>query len=95
MSSTVDFWDAGRAAKNLGKRISRVSWGAETFAVNRTGYPQGVKIDGATAHALSKTVGDTVVFGGYFVIKTAEGSVYPWVPSQQDMDAKDWIICDV
>lgn len=95
MSSAVDFWEAGRTAKLFGKRISRVCWGQMgMFVVNRQGYPNGVKIDAATAQALGQTTGDTVIFGGYFVIKLADGSVHPWVPSQQDMDAKDWVILD-
>lgn len=33
-----------------------------------------------------------VPYGAYFAIKAADGKVYPWAPSQQDLNSDDWSI---
>jgi hypothetical protein len=34
--------------------------------------------------------GDTVEYGAYIAMKTAQGNVVPWLASQTDMLATDW-----
>lgn len=95
MLSKLDFWTAGAAMACDGKRIAREGWnGKNMFVVRRDGYPNGVKIDATTAAALRLKAGETVVFGAYAVMKTADGSVVPWLVSQTDMFARDWVILD-
>lgn len=95
MLTCLDFWTAGASMARDGKRIARAEWdGKNMFVVRRDGYPNGVKIDAGTAAALRLKAGETVVFGAYAVMKTADGSVVPWVVSQADMFAEDWMILD-
>ena len=35
-----------------------------------------------------------VEYGAYIAMKTAQGNVVPWLPSQTDMLAEDWILVD-
>ena len=34
---------------------------------------------------------DKVPYGGYLALKNAQGQVVPWLPSQGDLLAEDWI----
>ena len=36
-----------------------------------------------------------VPYGAYIAMKTAQGNVVPWLASQTDMLAEDWVIVDV
>ena len=75
-----------------GKRLQRVGWNGtgmfvflvpgSTFNVNRPPllgiYPEGTEIN----------------YRGHIDMKTADGSVVPWVASQTDILANDWRLCD-
>jgi hypothetical protein len=89
----MNFGDAINACIQNKKRIARTGWnGKGMFLASRPGYPEGVKLDESTAESLGRATGETVVFGPYIVIKSADGSVYPWLASQADMHAEDWVI---
>lgn len=74
----------------LGARIARAGWNGKdmflflvpgsTFTVNRPPllgiYPEGTKIE----------------YHAHIDMKTAQGYVVPWLASQADLLAEDWVI---
>lgn len=85
----MDFSNALTAIKS-GRRLARSGWngkdmfiflvGGSTFKVNRAPllgiYPEGTEI---TYHA-------------HVDMKTAQGYIVPWLASQADLLAEDWVI---
>lgn len=83
----LDFSDALRLVKS-GKRVARSGWNGKgmfvflvpgsTFKVNRAPllgiYPEGTEIK----------------YGGHIDMRTADGSIVPWLASQTDLLADDW-----
>lgn len=83
----MDFGQAVRLLK-IGKRVHRTGWNGKgmflflvpgsQFNVNRPPllgiYPEGTRID----------------YRAHIDMKTADGSVVPWVASQSDILAEDW-----
>ena len=84
----MDFGDAIKALK-AGKRVARSGWNGQgmfvflvpgsTFKVNRAPllgiYPEGTEIN----------------YQSHIDIRTAQGTVVPWLASQTDVLAEDWI----
>lgn len=85
----MDFGDSVRALKG-GKRVARTGWNGKgmflflvngsTFQVNRPPllgiYPEGTVID----------------YLPHIDMRTDDGSIVPWLASQSDVLAEDWII---
>lgn len=73
-----------------GRRVARVGWNGKgmfiylvrgsTFVVNRPPllglYPEGT----------------TITYRDHIDMKTADGSCVPWVASQTDILARDWVV---
>lgn len=90
----IDALSFGHAivALNEGKKVARAGWNGKgmflflvqgsTFKVNRAPllgiYPEGTEIN----------------YLPHIDIKTADDKVVPWLASQTDMQANDWIIID-
>lgn len=86
--NAMDFGDAIRALKD-GKRVTRAGWNGKgmflflvpgsRFKVNRAPllgiYPEGHEVD----------------YHAHIDMKTAQGYVVPWLASQADMLAEDWV----
>lgn len=84
----MDFGDAIRALK-AGKKVARDGWNGKGmflflvpgshFAVSRAPllgiYPEGAEID----------------YRSHIDMKTVDGSIVPWVASQTDVLAEDWM----
>lgn len=89
MGATFDFSEALKHIKS-GRKVARFGWngkdmfvflvGGSTFKVNRPPllgiYPLGTEI---TYHA-------------HIDMKTAQGYVVPWLASQADLLAEDWMV---
>lgn len=76
----------------LGKKIWRQGWhGQDQFVVYQKGYPQGIAINANTADATGIAEGTVMAFKPYLMFKTAEGAFVPWVASQSDLLAMDWV----
>lgn len=85
------FGEAIQALKS-GKRVARKGWngkdmflflvGGSTFKVNRAPllgiYPEGTEIR----------------YQSHIDMKTTNGTVVPWLPSQTDILAEDWALVD-
>lgn len=87
----MDFGDAIRALKS-GEKVARAGWNGKgmflflvpgsTFKVNRAPllgiYPEGTEIN----------------YHAHVDMKTATGEVVPWLCSQTDMLAEDWVVIE-
>lgn len=86
----MDFSDALRAIKT-GHLVRRAGWNGKgmfvflvagsTFVVNRAPlnriFPEGAE----------------VTYQGHIDMKTADGTIVPWLASQTDVLAEDWEVC--
>lgn len=85
----MDFGDAIRAMKN-GKRVARDGWngkGMFLFLVNGSTFT-------VNREPLLSIMGDgtQVQYHAHIDMKTAQGYVVPWLASQSDMLADDWVV---
>lgn len=88
-SQGVDFGHALAAAK-AGKCIAREGWngkGMYLYYVPAASYA-------AATDAARKEFGDMVPYGAYIAMKTAQNNVVPWLASQTDVLANDWVVLD-
>jgi hypothetical protein len=75
-----------------GKKIWREGWnGHGMFVVYQKGYPNGININANTAEATGIPEGTRMTFLPYLMFKTAQGDFVPWVASQTDLLATDWV----
>lgn len=86
-----EMMDFGVAIMNLkeGRRVARNGWngkGMYLYYVPAAAYPPSTDV------AREAFGGEPVPYGAYIAMKTAQGNVVPWLASQTDMLAEDWII---
>jgi hypothetical protein len=87
----MDFSDALRMARE-GHRITREGWnGRGMYVVMQKAYPEGIPINQNTADATGLEVGTVRKFLPYLMFHTAQGDFVPWVASQTDLLAEDWL----
>lgn len=70
-----------------GERVARKGWngkGMFLYLVPANTYP-------AQTNAAKKHIGDEVEYGAYIAMRTATGQVVPWLASQTDLLAEDWV----
>lgn len=92
MDKCLDFSDALRECK-AGSRIQRAGWnGKNMYVVFQPGYPDGVAINANTAKATGIEQGTVCVFRPYLMMRAADGTFVPWVASQSDLLADDWLV---
>lgn len=89
-----------------GYAITREGWnGKGLYVVYQKGYPDGIGINQNTSEALKLPEGTVVGFRPYLMLCSPKGSTMqfgntqandldcvPWVPSQTDLLAEDWIV---
>lgn len=83
---TLDFSEALHRLK-AGATISRSGWngkGMFLYLVPAASYP-------AQTEAAKQHFGSSVPYQSYIAMKTADGTVVPWLASQTDLLATDWI----
>jgi hypothetical protein len=83
----VDF-GAAVAALKAGHQVARKGWngkGMFLYYVPAASYPASTKI-------AKREFGEMVEYGAYIAMKTAQGNVVPWLASQTDVLAEDWIV---
>jgi hypothetical protein len=87
----MDFSDVLNLVKS-GSKIAREGWnGNGMFVVYQPGYPDGIAINRNTANATGIPEGTVKSFRPYLMMYTAQGDFVPWVASQTDILAEDWI----
>ena len=91
MRAEYDFSEALRAVKT-GIKIARSGWnGKNMYITYKPGYPDGIACNKATAEAHGIEEGTTIVYLPYLEMKTADNKLVPWLASQTDILANDWI----
>lgn len=76
------------AALKDGKKVCREGWNGKDmyiYLVPEGNYP-------AVTEIAKAEFGDTVPYGAYIAMKTAQGNVVPWLASQTDILANDWTV---
>ena len=87
MSTKFTFGAAITHLKN-GLRVQRSGWngkGMFLYYVPANVYPTQTEV-------AKRSFGDSVQYGAYIAMCTAQGNVVPWLSSQTDMLAYDWCI---
>ncbi|MGN5026900.1 DUF2829 domain-containing protein [Bacillus cereus] len=84
-------FDFGEAVKQLkaGKRVARKGWngkGMFLYLVPAAAYAPSTEI------AKEAFGGQDVPYGAYIAMKTAQDNVVPWLASQTDVLAEDWVV---
>lgn len=75
-----------------GNKIARADWnGKGMHLILIRNNPHGVKLDENLARNLHITGEGLVTFSPYIMLHTAQGHYVPWVASQTDLLADDWI----
>lgn len=87
----LDF-SAALAALKSGQLAARLGWnGRGMYVFLQAGYPEGIPINRNTAQATGLQEGAVVKFPPYLQFRTAQGELIPWVASQADLLATDWV----
>lgn len=74
-----------------GRMVWRAGWngkGMFLYFVPANSYPPQTDV------AKEAFGGEPVPYGAYIAMKTAQGNVVPWLCSQTDMFAEDWVVSD-
>lgn len=80
----------GQAIEYLkkGEKVARSGWNGKDmflYYVPANNYP-------AVTQIAKDTFGETVPYGAYIAMKTAQNNVIPWLASQTDVLSDDWSI---
>jgi hypothetical protein len=87
----LNFGQAIEALKK-GQKVARQGWngkGMFLYYVPANKYPYTTEI----GKSISDKEGN-VEYGAYIAMKTAQGNVVPWLASQTDVLAEDWVIVE-
>jgi hypothetical protein len=88
-------FSAALEAVKQGKKIARAGWnGIGMYVVYKPGYPEGVPCNPATAKAHGIPEGTKIVYSPYLEMKTADNKLVPWLISQTDALADDWLVVE-
>jgi hypothetical protein len=91
MNEKLNFGEALPILRGGGK-IAREGWnGKGMWLVYQKAYPEGIPINANTAQATGLPLGTVCRFLPYIMMKTADGAFVPWLASQTDLLADDWI----
>jgi hypothetical protein len=88
----MDFSAALKCLKS-GERVKRDGWnGKGMYVVLQKGYPEGIPINANTAECTRLPQGTVCKFLPYLMMRTAQGGFVPWLISQTDALAEDWLV---
>lgn len=94
METQMDFSEALRLVKH-GTRIARSGWnGKGMYVTYQRGYPEGIPINANTSKAIGQPEGTVCRFLPYLMMRTADGAFVPWLISQTDALADDWMVVE-
>jgi hypothetical protein len=88
----LTFSEALNALKK-GRKIQRIGWnGKGMWLALQKGYPSGVECNKNSSEAYGIPEGTVIKVLPYIVMKTADDCFVPWLASQTDVLAEDWLI---
>ena len=79
-------------ALKKGKKVARAGWNGKGMFLYYV--PVGAYAPCTEIAASLVNENGLVEYGAYIAMKTAQGNVVPWLASQTDMLAEDWIIIE-
>ena len=92
MAKKISFSKALDALKK-GSKVQREGWnGKGMWLALQKGYPQGTPCNKNSSEAYGIEEGVIIKVLPYIVMKTVDDSFVPWLASQTDILAEDWII---
>lgn len=89
-----ELFGIGWAVKQMhnGSRVARTGWnGRGMYLSYQPGYPDGIPINANMAKATGLPEGTVCKFLPYVTMRTADGAFVPWLASQTDLLAADWV----
>lgn len=87
----MNFGEALQTLKG-GGTVFRDGWnGKEMCLYYQRGYPDGIPINKNTAESIGLPEGEVHKFLPYIMMKTVQGAFVPWLASQTDLLAEDWV----
>jgi Protein of unknown function (DUF2829) len=90
----MDFGEALTALKT-GQRVTRTGWnGTGMWLVLVPGSTITVEAGRPLGNAAPELVGQQVAYAPHIDMKTAQGTVVPWLASQTDVLANDWAVVE-
>jgi hypothetical protein len=92
---TIDapFYQALESCLEDDEPIARLAWDNEKVIVAQKGYPEGIAINGNTAHATGRPEGTVMRFLPYLMEHDiTTDTCVPWAPTQEDIFATDWFV---
>jgi len=95
LPSKLDFSDALRQLK-AGQRIARAGWNGKGMWLTLSPGGEVAASDfwAANNKAFAIRNGGSAVVLPYITMKTADNFIVPWLASQTDVLAEDWIVID-
>jgi hypothetical protein len=94
MESKMDIGNAV-ASMRAGNHVARAGWnGKGMYLAYQPGSPDGIPINANTAKATGQPEGAVLKFLPYVMMRTAGGEFVPWLCSQTDLLASDWVIVE-
>jgi len=91
MEESLTFGEAIEALR-AGRKVARKGWNGKNmfvYLVPANKYPVERNTDSPVKGMFED---DMVPYGAYIAMKTAQGNVVPWLASQTDVLAKDWVL---
>ena len=89
----MDIGQAVREMRVSRNRVAREGWnGKDMYIMYQPGYPDGVGINRNTSDATGLPEGTVCKFAPYITMRTATGEFVPWLCSQTDLLAQDWMV---
>jgi hypothetical protein len=88
----MNFGDALAALKR-GEKVTRKGWNGKNMFLFLTPGSQ-ITVSAGKPLAAAFSAGSTVDYQPHVDMKTAQGSIVPWLCSQTDMLAEDWTIVE-
>jgi hypothetical protein len=91
MEGKTDFGQAIDWLK-AGRKVAREEWnGKGMYITLKPGYPNGIVVNEVTQKAHNIPEGTIITYCPYLEMKTADNKLVPWLASQTDILADDWI----
>ena len=95
MKENLGIGEAVSCMRILGHRVARKGWnGKGMFIVFQPGYSIGVDDPSSIVVASRHTDGTVCKFCPYIMMKTVTGEFIPWLCSQADLLAEDYVDLD-
>jgi len=84
--------DFGQAIIELkrGNKVARAGWNGKGMYL----YYVAANSYAALTEIAKKEFGETVPYQAYIAMKTVQNTVVPWLASQTDVLAEDWVLVD-